>query len=300
MAYFKPFALFVALSAASFTFAQDVAPADSTKNWKLNGVANLNFSQVSLTNWQAGGESSMSGIMLFKYLADYQKDKLTWKNSVDIAYGLMKQGDQNWIKSDDRFELFSKVGYKLSDTWSLTAFTTFRSQFTEGYATADEINLISDFMAPGYVIPGLGFDYDPNDWFSFNISPVTSKITFVNNDSLAAVGAFGVDPGENVRVEIGASARVQIQRKLAENIVLQTKADFFSNYQENPTSIDVNWDLALLMKVNDWLTTSITTTLIYDEDIDIPLEEDADGNVTKASPRVQFKEVFAIGLTLKL
>jgi hypothetical protein len=54
------------------------------------------------------------------------------------------------------------------------------------------------------------------------------------------------------------------------------------------------------MKVNDWLSASITTNLIYDEDIQIAVEEDDQGNVTKTGPRVQFKEVFGLGLTVKL
>ncbi|HCE57388.1 MAG TPA: hypothetical protein DER09_06170, partial [Prolixibacteraceae bacterium] len=60
---------------------------DSVKYWKRNGVFNANFSQVSLTNWAAGGESSMSGVFLINYQANYKKDSLSWDNYLDLGYG---------------------------------------------------------------------------------------------------------------------------------------------------------------------------------------------------------------------
>ena len=35
--------------------------SDSTKVWKQGGNISFNFSQVSLSNWVAGGKSSASG-----------------------------------------------------------------------------------------------------------------------------------------------------------------------------------------------------------------------------------------------
>ena len=62
-------------------------------------------------------------------------------------------------------------------------------------------NYISKFMAPGYLMVSLGIDWKPKEYFSIMISPLTSKITFVNDDQLAAIGAFGVDPGDKYRAE---------------------------------------------------------------------------------------------------
>jgi hypothetical protein len=47
------------------SFAEEVA--DTVKYWKRSGVFGANFSQVSLTNWAAGGQSSMSGVFLMNY-----------------------------------------------------------------------------------------------------------------------------------------------------------------------------------------------------------------------------------------
>ena len=66
-------------------FTQEVP--DSLRAWQKGGVATINFSQVSLTNWSAGGNSSASGVLLFKSFANYKKDKLSWDNSIDLSYG---------------------------------------------------------------------------------------------------------------------------------------------------------------------------------------------------------------------
>ena len=64
-------------------------------------------------------------------------------------------------------------------------------------------------------------------------------------------------------------------------------------------NIDVNWEGLLAMKVNKFITASITTHLLYDDDIDIAVDDDNDGIIDAVGPRTQFKEVLAIGLSAK-
>ena len=52
------------------------------------------------------------------------------------------------------------------------------------------------------------------------------------------------------------------------------------------------------MKVNKWLSASVSASLIYDDDIDIPLDKNDDGINDNVGPRVQFKEVIGVGLNL--
>jgi hypothetical protein len=54
----------------------------------------------------------------------------------------------------------------------------------------------------------------------------------------------------------------------------------------------------LVMKVNKWLSASVTTNLIYDHDIDVPIDVNDDGVVDDFAPRTQFKEVIGVGLNL--
>lgn len=305
----KLFTLFIIVLFFIPAFSQDAAPADTLpKPWKIKGAVGLNFNQVGLYRWQGGGVPSMSYTFLYRGTFDYSKNDIYWNSFLDLAYGqLVQRGEDQ--KTDDRWEIGTQVGRKLSSKWDVNAFANLRSQFQEGFDPDDLTFRISDWMAPGYLQYGLAANYTPTDWLQINLSPITSKITFINDDSLANLradpgnleetrGRYGQELGENIRFEYGAYAKIGIKKEIIENVLLDTKAEFFTNYAENFGSIDVFWDLALLLKVNKWLSASITTNLIYDEDIIMPLETDKNGNAVHSGPSVQFKQAIGVGIAL--
>ncbi|MGV9012353.1 MAG: DUF3078 domain-containing protein [Flavobacteriales bacterium] len=285
--------------------------ADTTgKLWVTGGTFQLNMSQVSLTNWSAGGFSSVSGIAQFNAFANRKKGRFAWDNSVALAYGLLAQDGQDAMKTDDRIELNTKYGYELKKSWYLAALGQFKTQFTEGKDAATGAR-ISDFMSPGTLILGLGLDYKPNEHFSAFISPATAKITFVNDQPLADAGAFGVDPatydamgmkltnGANTFFEFGGYVKMMYTHDLATNINFLTRADFFSNYLKDPQNVDVNWETLFTFKVNDWFAATLSTLLIYDDNTQImkPWEGTEQQYVGKGT---QFKESIGLGIMLKL
>ncbi len=269
------------------------------EGWTKGGLFATNFSQVSLTNWVGGGTNSIALNALLNLHANLKKGDMTWENSLTLGYGITKLGDADFFKSDDRIELTSKYGRKAFGDWSYAGLINFRSQMFDGFATPTDTARISTFLAPGYLLGALGLDYKPNANFSAFIAPVTGKITFVMDDDLAAVGAFGVDAGENIRTEFGGYVRLAyVNDELLENVSFTTKLDLFSNYLNNPENIDVNWETIIGLKVNKFITASLSTLLIYDDDIDIT-ETDAAGAITGFGPRTQFKQVFGVGLSYK-
>ena len=92
---------------------------------------------------------------------------------------------------------------------------------------------------------------------------------------------------------------MSFKTEVVKNVSFQTKLGLFSNYAHNPQNIDINWETLISMKVNEFLSASITTNLIYDDDIDIGVDENDDGIVDKVGPRVQFKEVLGVGFSYK-
>lgn len=289
---------------------QAKTPADTTgKLWTKGGTLQLNMSQVSLTNWSAGGFSSVSGVGLFNGFANRKKGRHAWDNSIALAYGLLSQEKQDPIKTDDRLELNTKYGYELNKAWYLAALAQFKTQFTEGKDA--EGNRISDFMAPGYLVLGIGMDYKPNDHFSAFISPATAKITFVNDQGLADGGAYGVDPatydtagnkltnGKNSLFEFGGFVKLMYTQDLATNINFLTRADFFSNYLKNPQNIVVNWETLFTFKVNNWFAATLSTMLIYDDKTQI-MKKWEDTDLMYAGKGTQFKEAIGLGITIKL
>ena len=288
---------------------QTRSAADTTgKIWTTGGVASLNFSQVQLVNWAGGGLSSVSGIGLFNAFANRHKNRTYWDNSVALAYGLLAQEGKRTFKTDDRLELNSKWGYQLKKSLYFSTLFQFRSQFAEGFKTVDDTIAISKFMAPGYFLLGVGFDYKPSDNFSLFVSPAMARAVVVLDQDLADAGAFGVEAavrdtagkiltaGENVDFQFGGYLNAQYKKELAKNINFFTRLELFSNYLREPQNVDVIWETMWTFKVNDWFAANLNTILLYDHDIDIARTEDG---VAKVGPTTQFKEAFGLGLTYK-
>lgn len=271
-------------------FAQE--PADSIRLWDKGGVFTVNFSQVSLTNWAAGGKSSASGIFMVNTFANYKKEKLSWDNDLDLRYGFLKEKNNELVKSDDRIDFSSKLGFAMSEKWHYSGLINFKSQFTSGYKYPDTDNPISKFMAPGYLTLALGMDYK-TDNISIFISPLTGRFTFVTDDALSSAGAFGVTAGKKVRSEIGAFSKFELRAQLMKNVDFQSKLDLFSNYLHNPQNIVVDWKILINMKVNEYLSANLISQLIYDDDVKILNSEGT------MAPRIQFMEMFGVGLSFK-
>ncbi len=294
--------LFIAFSLLALTVGQVVAQTDSapteTPSWKISGVSGLNLSQTSLTNWAAGGENSVAWNLYLNASANYKKDGWSWDNALITDFGKTFTTSNKWLKSIDKLNFSTKIGRSLSKHWSVSALGDFLTQFARGYAAENNPNIagnkdkyISTILAPGYLTLAVGADYKPNDNFSLLLAPATGKMTFVLDNRLSTAGAFGVKPGNKTLAEIGALAVANYKRKLAENINLVTKLTLFTPYNESFGNIDINWDMMIAFKINKFLTTTLTTNLVYDDDIKTV---DSDGNQRGA--KVQFREVLGLGL----
>jgi len=286
--------------------AQDAAQ-DTT--WKSVGVVSATFGQVNLSNWAGGGFNSITAAGNINLFANYKKGKGSWDNNIILAYGLLKQGEGDVAKTDDRIDFSSKYGMESSwsPKWNYSLLGNFRTQFTEGLDASG--NRISDLMAPAYVLAALGMDFKPSDRFSLFLSPVTAKFTYVGDAFLAAAGAYGVEAGtflvnaqgetvvdkkgSSSRSEFGGFLKAAYNQDVMENVNFVSRIDLFSNY-EDPQYIDMNWDSMVSMKVNDYITTSLGVTILYDHDVKIT-QDDGIGR-----RRTQFREVFGVGFAYKL
>lgn len=289
--------------------------ADTVNGWKIGGVASVNASQTSLTNWVGGGQNSISINGAFNSFANYKNGKNSWDNTLDLGYGLMQQGkDADFRKTDDRLDFSSKYGREMRKSLYYAVMLNFKTQMDNGYDYVDDTtkNKISAFLAPAYVVGAIGLDYKPNSYFSAFLAPVTLKYTIVNDQDLADAGSYGVDKaefdengnllkhGKKSRGEFGGYLRIlfsknDFEAEALKNLSITSKADFFSNYTNNPQNIDVSWETQIAMKVNKYITVNVSTHLIYDDDIDVPVGVNDDGT-TKFSKRVQFKEIAGVGI----
>ena len=197
--------------------------ADSTQTspWTTEGFAGLKLTQVSLTNWSAGGDNSVAFDLQGTYQANYKKGKHIWNNRLELAYGLNKTGEDGMRKANDKIYMNTNYGYSIATNWYASAFTTFQTQFSPGY------------------------DYS------------------VNKD---------------------------VKYEFLKNMTVYSRLDLYSDYLHKPQNIDVNWEVQINMAINKWFSTTLTTNMVYDDDIKIVQKDGSKGS------RLQFKEVLGVGV----
>lgn len=289
------------------------AEVDTARGWRHGGAGTLNFSQVSLSNWAPGGQSSLSLLGLGNIYAHYRGEKHSFDLAGNLVYGLLKAGKAKVRKNDDRLEVNGRYARNFAPKWSYATQLNLKTQLTPTYDASKTDSLLSKFFAPAYILTSLGFEYKPDENFSLFLSPITGKFTVVADRALADAGAFGMraarlspdgvplrGTGERLREELGAYLNARYRRPLMTNIIYQTRLELFSNYFHNPQNIDVNWENLIDFKINKVFSASVATTLIYDDDILVPLnvdQQNAEG--TARGRRIQFKETLGIGLTYK-
>ena len=281
--------LFAAL--ATITYAQTDDKGYQEGAWVLKGVTGLNMSQTAMANWSAGGENSIAGNAYLNASLTHKKGNWLWVTNMVLDYGLSKTKSQGMRKSSDKIGLSTQLGYSTDNVWFYTLMGDLNTQFAKGYDYPDKEHQISNLFAPAYSNIALGMEWRPKSNYSLLLSPVSTKMTFVTDDYLSDLGAFGVDPGDHFKIEGGAFVKARAELPVMENVNLITTADFFTPYSKDFGNIDVNWDVLISMKINKVLSATINTTLKYDNDV-----KTFDDNGVKKGAKVQFKEVLGIGL----
>ena len=292
-------------------FISTLALAQKDTTWKKGGFLGANLSQASYTNWAAGGQNTFSVTGLFTLFADYKKDStVSWENMLETAYGKVQvNGGKDLRKIDDKIDLNSKYDHlAFGKHWFYSLLFNFKTQFDKGYNFPNDSVIASGFMSPGYFIYAAGLEFKPEKDFSILIAPLTGKTTVVRDQALADSGAFGVikatydtagkltEHGKTVRNQFGGLLQLRIKKEITKNVSIDTKAEVFSDYLKSPQNLDVYWDFKLELKVNHFLAVNVNTTLIYDDDIKIKIDSNGDKIYEVNGPRVQFKEVLAVGL----
>jgi hypothetical protein len=273
---------------------------DTISYWKSGNQFNFNLQQVGLTNWAAGGESSVAIGTKIESFANFEKEGKVWQNRLKVSYGLIRNGDSRnrFVKTDDQILLSSKYSQKFSERILLTTSINFQTQMDEGYRTekiagTDQIRriLISNFMAPGYLLASLGLSYRDGEAITVTLAPFTGRFTFVLNDSLSNAGSFGISPGQTIRPEAGISLTGSYKKQVVENVSFLGNFNLFANYETFPNTV-VNLEAVFNLKVNGYLSTNISSQLIYDDDIMITRNDGTRGR------DVQIKNVINVGVTL--
>jgi len=284
------------VAASADSLASSHLAADSL-DWKYKAVVGAGFNAVELSNWTGGGQDAVAIRGLFLGELDYAHKIFSWENDLDLGYSLLKQGDQDFRKADDRIIYVTKASWKQTDWLRWTAFADFRSQFYVGYnydqpdpTSPTGFLKISNLMAPAYLTASAGAEWTPLPEFKLMVAPLASRSIFVLDDDLAAVGAFGVTPGENVLTDVGAVVNATLNWEVFENVTWKSRAYSFMRY-ENIDLWVVSVENAILMKVNSWLSVGFLTDLFYDDRVPVLRDDDTVG------PALQMRNQLVINFT---
>lgn len=242
-------------------------------NWVAKGNASFLFNQSTFNNWLAGGENNISGTAGLNYDLNYKKEDWTWDNKIIASYGLVKTKNSSFAKkTDDRLEINSLLGKKAKGQWSYSAFLNFKTQFTKGYEYDKDINgreirtEYTNILSPAYLLVGPGMLWKKNDNLKVNLSPLTSKFTFVDaNRTLPNEAYFGVKEGESMRYELGFNASAYYKFAVVANVAFENILNLYSNYLEDPQNVDLDYQLNIVMKINRFLSTNISFQTVYDD-----------------------------------
>lgn len=263
--------------------------------WKLVSNINLNIQQIGLLNWTAGGEPSLGVGTVIEGDANYEQNNTVWENRARIAYGVLRQGGEakRFEKTDDNLLINSKYSQKFSEQILMTSQLLFQTQMAKGFKNeGSERLLISDFLSPGYLQASHGLTYRDGEKFNITVSPFSGRFTFVLNDSLSNAGAFGVPLGQKIRSEAGISVTGSIKTKVVKNVDFRMAGNLFSNYERFPSTV-VNMLATFDLKVNKYIGATVSTQVIYDEDVLITFNDGRQGT------GVQIKNVINLGFNIR-
>lgn len=302
-------------------YAQDKDESDNDflLYHKFDGNVGITLNQLAITHWAAGGESNGSGKISSRFTYSYNRKLFNYVVNGIFAYGMSNYTkDKRYEKSEDRCELSMTMTNNNNNNLSFTSIASLKTQFSNGYTYPNDSVPISRFFAPAYLTISAGYNYNIKDYLSIYISPIAGKMTFVTDQRLADLGAYGVEAGywnvyngdstwvkgKNNLGELGINILVKYKQDFNNNISIFSTLNLYNNYMDsnrsNRWNIDVDWETGIKFTINKQVSAIINIHLIYDDNIKFSITEIVDGKeITKQSPILQFKESLGISFLYK-
>ncbi len=272
------FLLFITLQTIN---AQDSVAVKKDTLWVPKGVASLNLSQVALSNWSQGGESSVAFTFMALMGLDYIGDPWKWKNGLKFAYGRTKFGDDEYRTNENEifFEstLIHQLDWAVSPYAGITAQTAVSDGFNYDSIPAYQVAAFGD---PFYLTEAVGFIYDRIPNFSTRLG-VGLKQTWADKFAFQYTDDDGTPELEKFKNESGIESVTEYRWGFMENMEYYVYLRLFGTF-DDLSVWDVRWDNVITAKVNDYINVNFNFLLIYDEE---------------QSLKRQIKEALQLGIT---
>jgi hypothetical protein len=235
----------------------------------------LNFSQSAFTNnYSAGGVNAVALGTNFDYKTEYNKAPFDYTSELNLIYGISKNKGQGSRKTNDRIFLDNKIASQLSKHWFFFGSLSFESQFDRGFQYTDATGavlgspqLISNFMAPGYLTESVGFEYKPVKYFDLRIGTGTARQTFVKDTTIYhnLPANYGVLPGHTFHNDLAFQIVAALDKDLMKNLHVNVRYALFVPYQKPLAYVSHRVDATLTAKVNRLINVTMNGTFLYDK-----------------------------------
>ena len=279
---------------------------DTIRHHDFEGTVSLTINQLAITHWAAGGESNASGKAAAKFKHTYNRNMFKYETEGFFAYGIQNfRNDKRTEKTEDRLEMSMTMTHKNNKKLTFTSIAALKTQFSDGYNYPNDSVPISKFFAPAYITLSIGYTYNIFDKMSVFMSPVAGKLTFVQDQTLADKGAFGVEaaywnvvdgdsiwvPGKTFLGELGFNILIKYKQDFNNNISVFTSLNLYNNYMDanraNRWNIDVDWETGVKFNISKYVSTVINVHMIYDDNVKFNIDGEQ-------KPALQLKESLGI------
>jgi hypothetical protein len=292
----------LACSCAVLGPATAAADDEPRPAWSRKITARVGFAQNALSNWEAGGTSSVAWTWLLETELAHRGRRHDWQNDIALEYGLVKQQGEDLRKSVDRIELETVYTRRLDYYVEPYAAASARTQFALGRDYGVDVDPddpdfefpeTSRFADPLYLSQSLGvgrqFNEELRSRFGFSVREIITEnfrrygCTDEEREAIEDVGTRdrACDP---LRVDTGLESVTQYQRSFEERTSLRSRLKLFFSF-EQPDQLDVHWRNEFTTELLDFVAFGFGLEMLYDKNV---------------RDQLQIKQVMTIGLVLTL
>lgn len=256
------------------------------RSWSYYTSYNLTLSQAAIKNWVGGGQNSFSILFKFAGYANYNKNRLSIENYLKYNLGMVLYEGTSPRKSDDYFEINTKLGYNAAKKWFYTLQLNIQTQLFNSYKyNNDKTTLVANFLSPTYIVPSAGMNYKPNNRISLLIAPASGKMTYVRDIQKIPPTNFGVKENKHIKSSMGMNINYNHKSKRLWDfldITSNFEAFIYYNVKDYDFPVYANWKGTFKFNINNFMNATLYMETKYDEN---------------SSKKIQFKENLGIGFS---
>jgi hypothetical protein len=255
----------IALAIANVGWAdEDAAAEEPETGWEHHLVSGLTLTQISLSNWEQGGEEAVAWTTTLDGKSSLAGPKLLWDTTYKLAFGQTKLGDEQARKTDDKMDLETVLTLDQGFLVDPYIAATFKTQFAEGYDYPEDSDrvAVSSIFDPAYFTQSAGLGYRPAD-------EVRTRLGVALRETVTdAFNTYADDPDtadiETTRTEGGLESVTDVEWQLRDNVRLSSKLEIFTAFQ-NLSDLVIRDDTTVVVKVTEWVSIKLNVLIVRED-----------------------------------